>query len=93
MNDALTLGASGLSLAEREPPDAVILDLLMPEMDDFAFIERLRRSLSGQNLPGSSGRPRTYPPPSWHGSPLRRSPSPQNAQAESTRWSKSWSIL
>lgn len=32
----------GLTLAELEPPDLVLLDVMMPEMDGFAFLTRLR---------------------------------------------------
>ena len=35
-------GADALSLAAEDPPIAVILDLLMPEMDGFEFLERFR---------------------------------------------------
>jgi CheY-like chemotaxis protein len=36
-------GATGLSLAASERPVAVVLDLLMPEMDGFAFLDRFRK--------------------------------------------------
>ena len=36
-------GTSALALAEREPPLAVIVDLLMPGMDGFEFLTRFRR--------------------------------------------------
>jgi PAS domain S-box-containing protein len=35
-------GAGALELAEREPPLAVIVDLLMPGMDGFEFLKRFR---------------------------------------------------
>ncbi|MDP2274191.1 MAG: response regulator [Archangium sp.] len=35
-------GAEGLAIASEDPPIAVILDLLMPEMDGFEFLERFR---------------------------------------------------
>ena len=35
-------GTEGLAIAVEDPPLAVILDLLMPEMDGFEFLERLR---------------------------------------------------
>ena len=37
-----TDGAAGLAAAERSRPIAVILDLLMPGLDGFAFLDRLR---------------------------------------------------
>jgi signal transduction histidine kinase len=35
-------GAEALALAEREVPDVVLLDVMMPEMDGFAVCARLR---------------------------------------------------
>ncbi|MCQ3937212.1 MAG: hypothetical protein DPW18_09215 [Chloroflexi bacterium] len=35
-------GRAGLELIQRELPDLVVLDLMMPEMDGFAVIEALR---------------------------------------------------
>jgi PAS domain S-box-containing protein len=35
-------GADGLNALQNERPAAVVLDLLMPEMDGFEFLERLR---------------------------------------------------
>jgi PAS domain S-box-containing protein len=42
-------GTSALAMAEREPPLAVIVDLLMPGMDGFEFLKRFRR-LAGCEL-------------------------------------------
>lgn len=42
---------SGLAAAERDQVNAVVLDLLMPEMDGFEFLDRLRASSGGRNLP------------------------------------------
>jgi signal transduction histidine kinase/DNA-binding response OmpR family regulator len=44
-------GVEGLSLLEGEAPSAVILDLVMPEMDGFEFLERFRRSPRGRDTP------------------------------------------
>ena len=38
-------------MVEHEPVDAVILDLLTPEMDGFEFLERLRQSSAGRGMP------------------------------------------
>jgi DNA-binding response OmpR family regulator len=37
-------GNQGLSLAEREDPDLVILDMMMPKRSGFLVLERLRRT-------------------------------------------------
>jgi CheY-like chemotaxis protein len=41
----------GLRAAAEERPAAVVLDLLMPEMDGFAFLERFRRTAAGRWTP------------------------------------------
>ncbi len=38
-----TRGKDGVGLAEREEPDAVILDLMLPDMNGYAVCEALRR--------------------------------------------------
>jgi DNA-binding response OmpR family regulator len=35
-------GPGGLALAESDPPDLVVLDVMLPGLDGFAFLERLR---------------------------------------------------
>ena len=37
-------GNQGLAMAERETPDLVILDMMMPKRSGFLVIEKLRRS-------------------------------------------------
>jgi DNA-binding response OmpR family regulator len=37
-------GNQGLSMAEREDPDLVILDMMMPKRSGFLVLERLRRT-------------------------------------------------
>jgi CheY-like chemotaxis protein len=44
-------GERGLALVANEPPDAVVLDLLMPGMDGFEFLQRLRAEPSNKNIP------------------------------------------
>jgi DNA-binding response OmpR family regulator len=39
-------GNQGLALAEREDPDLVILDMMMPKRSGFLVLERLRRTRS-----------------------------------------------
>ena len=44
-------GREGLELIQRELPDLVILDLMMPEMDGFAVIEALRAKQETATIP------------------------------------------
>ena len=37
-------GNQGLAMAEREDPDLVILDMMMPRRSGFLVLERLRRT-------------------------------------------------
>ncbi len=45
-------GNQGLALAEREKPDLMILDMMMPKRSGFLVLEKLRRS-SDLLLPSS----------------------------------------
>jgi signal transduction histidine kinase/CheY-like chemotaxis protein len=44
-------GAEGVALAQRERPALVVLDLLMPELDGFAVVERLRDDPATASIP------------------------------------------
>lgn len=44
-------GADGLMAFEQNPPDLVVSDVMMPEMDGFEFCRRLRATRSGQLVP------------------------------------------
>jgi len=44
-------GREALNLVEREKPDLIILDLMMPEMDGFAVIDNLKRNPETANIP------------------------------------------
>jgi PAS domain S-box-containing protein len=44
-------GEAGLRAAEEAPPSAVVLDLLMPGIDGFQFLERLRASPATHRTP------------------------------------------
>jgi PAS domain S-box-containing protein len=44
-------GASALRAASKEPPAAVVLDLVMPTMTGFEFLKRFRRTSRGRHIP------------------------------------------
>jgi CheY-like chemotaxis protein len=44
-------GAEALRLIQESPPDALILDLLMPDVSGFEVLQRLRQSSETRNLP------------------------------------------
>jgi signal transduction histidine kinase/DNA-binding response OmpR family regulator len=44
-------GKTALTLAEKQPPDLILLDLMMPEMDGFEFITRLRHHQMLNTIP------------------------------------------
>jgi threonine synthase len=44
-------GRAGLDLIQRELPDLVVLDLMMPEMDGFSVIEALRAKQETATIP------------------------------------------
>lgn len=44
-------GVEALALFEQEPPDLVVSDVVMPEMDGFEFCGHVRASQSGQLVP------------------------------------------
>jgi PAS domain S-box-containing protein len=46
-----TSGESALAAAHAGPPRAIVLDLLMPEMDGFEFLARLRQDPMNQTTP------------------------------------------
>ncbi|MCX6023438.1 MAG: response regulator transcription factor [Chloroflexi bacterium] len=43
-------GLGGLALAQRERPDVVILDVMLPEIDGFEVCRSLRSTRAGDNL-------------------------------------------
>lgn len=44
-------GHQALQLAQRHLPDLILLDLMMPEMDGFAFLDTLKANPSTANIP------------------------------------------
>ena len=48
---AVTSGREGLRLAMATPPDAIILDVMMPDLDGWEFLQRLRANPQCANVP------------------------------------------
>src|SRR5262245_31664593 len=46
-----TRGAMGVTAAWRRPPDAVVLDVMMPEMDGFQVLNALRGDPRTERVP------------------------------------------
>jgi DNA-binding response OmpR family regulator len=44
-------GLRGLELAQAQPPDLILLDLMLPGIDGFEVCRRLRANLATANLP------------------------------------------
>jgi CheY-like chemotaxis protein len=44
-------GQEGLKVVQKDPPDAIILDLRMPVMDGFQLLEKLQNSVHTRNIP------------------------------------------
>src|SRR5213594_5089603 len=44
-------GAEALTLAQAERPDLIIADLMMPTMDGFEFVRRLRENMAFAQTP------------------------------------------
>jgi len=44
-------GTDGLSLTEKEQPDLVLSDIVMPEMDGFQVCRKIKRSPSTKHIP------------------------------------------
>jgi len=46
-----TNGEDGLRLAQKDHPDLILLDLLMPKMDGFEVLEKLKASETTSTIP------------------------------------------
>lgn len=44
-------GESGLKLAEKERPDLILLDLIMPKKDGFEVLRELKQNENTKNIP------------------------------------------
>ncbi|MEO8892294.1 MAG: response regulator, partial [Coleofasciculaceae cyanobacterium] len=49
--EQVTSGAEALVAVAKNPPDLVVSDVMMPEMDGLEFCRRLRATPSGQLMP------------------------------------------
>ncbi|MDD4914184.1 MAG: diguanylate cyclase [Methylococcales bacterium] len=46
-----TSGAQGLQMANEDPPDLILLDIMMPDMDGFEICRRLKNDSKLQDIP------------------------------------------
>ena len=44
-------GKAGLSIVEALQPDAILLDVMMPEMDGFTVFQHLQKNVATQHIP------------------------------------------
>lgn len=44
-------GEEGLAVALREKPDLILLDILLPTMNGFTILRKLRKDSQGKNIP------------------------------------------
>ncbi|BAY65828.1 response regulator receiver domain protein [Calothrix brevissima NIES-22] len=44
-------GSEGLTLADKEHPDAILLDVMMPDIDGLALFNRLQANLATKKIP------------------------------------------
>lgn len=49
--EEVTSGAEALKVFQRDPPDLVVSDVMMPQMDGFEFCRRLRSNPAGKLVP------------------------------------------
>ncbi|MCW1929692.1 MAG: response regulator [Candidatus Kerfeldbacteria bacterium] len=44
-------GAEGVALAESEKPDVILLDIIMPKMDGFAALKKIKKNPATAQIP------------------------------------------
>lgn len=44
-------GAAGLSLAKKEKPDIIMLDVILPQLDGFSMLEQLKLDKAVKHIP------------------------------------------
>ncbi len=47
----VTKGRKGIQIARKEKPDLILLDIMMPGMDGFEVLKRLKRNEKTMNIP------------------------------------------
>ncbi len=48
---ATAVGTEGLSLAEKEKPDIILLDIILPELDGFSILNTLKNKNVTKKIP------------------------------------------
>ncbi|WP_271253014.1 response regulator [Pseudanabaena sp. Chao 1811] len=46
-----TSGKDGLNAIAKNKPDAILLDVMMPDMDGFTFVKKLQENAEYKNIP------------------------------------------
>ncbi len=46
-----TNGEEGLQMADKEKPDFILLDVIMPKMDGFTVLKKLKENPNTKNIP------------------------------------------
>ncbi|MBU1730395.1 response regulator [Patescibacteria group bacterium] len=46
-----TTGSEGLSIAVEKQPDFIILDIILPQLDGFAILEKLKEDINTKKIP------------------------------------------
>jgi CheY-like chemotaxis protein len=44
-------GEEGLKLAEKEIPDLILLDIILPKVDGYEFLERMKKNEKTKDIP------------------------------------------
>src|ERR1700682_5453112 len=44
-------GAEALALVEQQPPDLILLDIIMPGMDGYQVVSKIKGNLATRNIP------------------------------------------
>lgn len=44
-------GKDGLAMAKKESPDIILLDIILPQMDGFTVLKKLKSDSSTKNMP------------------------------------------